>query len=198
MKLYGTTTSPFVRRVRIVAEEVGAPYALVDASKDEGQTALRAITPIWKVPVAELDGIVLLDSHVIVDYLLERWGNRKLRGVTTANRWREKNLQNVIDGALDSAINLFYLKRDGAPEDLAYLVKQRGRVEAAMDWLEKQLDDGWFTDDRSIGLSEIALVTAIDWMTFRDAYPVERHPGLARFRHVHASVPAFVSTAPKL
>ncbi|MCK6551411.1 glutathione S-transferase family protein [Myxococcota bacterium] len=198
MKLYGTYTSPFVRRVRIVAEEVGAPYTLVDSSKDEGQAALRAITPIWKVPVAELDGTVILDSHVIVDFLLESWGHRKIRTVTSANRWREKNIHNVIDGALDSAINLFYLKRDGASEDIAYLAKQKGRVEAAMDWIEKQLDDGWFTDERRIGLTEIALVTAIDWMTFRDAYPVTRHPGLARFRDVHRDVASFTSTAPRL
>ena len=68
MKLYGTRTSPFVRRVRIVGEMVGAPLELIDASTDEGQTLLRTITPIWKVPVLE-DGPdnTIFDSAVISD-----------------------------------------------------------------------------------------------------------------------------------
>jgi len=30
MKLYGTTTSPYVRRVRVVATELALPFTLVD------------------------------------------------------------------------------------------------------------------------------------------------------------------------
>lgn len=198
MKLYGTYTSPFVRRVRIVAAEVGAPCTLIDTLKEEGQAALRAISPIWKVPVAESEGAVILDSHVIIEHLLESYGRRNLRAVTTEDRWRESNLINVIDGALDSAINVFYLKRDGADvEGLGYLVKQRARVESAMDWVEKQLDQGWFTAEHRLGLSEIYLATAIDWMSFRDAYPVDRHPGLVRFRETHRDVPSLLSTLPR-
>ena len=46
MRLYGTLTSPYVRRVRIVATEIGVPCELVapDAA------LLHAVTPIWKVP----------------------------------------------------------------------------------------------------------------------------------------------------
>ena len=56
MKLYGTTTSPFVRRVRAVAAEIGEPVELVNTASDAGQAQLREVSPIRKVPVAVIDG----------------------------------------------------------------------------------------------------------------------------------------------
>ena len=46
MKLYGTTTSPFVRRVRVAALELGHTFDLVNTAHDDGQAALRAASPI--------------------------------------------------------------------------------------------------------------------------------------------------------
>ena len=58
MKLYGTTTSPFVRRVRVVATEVGQAFDLINTAHDAGTAALKAVSPIWKVPVVEVGGRV--------------------------------------------------------------------------------------------------------------------------------------------
>ena len=97
MKLYGTTTSPFVRRVRVVAAEVGAPYELVNTAPDEGQAALRAVSPIWKVPVAELGERIIYDSRIIIEWLTTFCGWGEMR--PPSDRWREANLVNAIDGA---------------------------------------------------------------------------------------------------
>jgi glutathione S-transferase len=199
MKLYGTRTSPFVRRVRIVGEMVGAPLELIDTSTDEGQTLLRTITPIWKVPVLD-DGQAntIFDSAVINEYLIRRYGNRNIRTDSGVGRWRERNLITAIDGALDSAINRFYLLRDGASPEIAYVQKQQSRIESAMDWIEKQLDGGFFTDIPRIGLVEIALLTALEWMSFRQTYPVERHSVLASFLEMHGDFPPFAHTRPAI
>src|SRR5437762_11207301 len=69
MKVYGTTTSPFTRRVRVVAAEIGEPIDRIETSTDEGQNALRAISPIRKVPVAMIDDRLIYDSLAIIDYL---------------------------------------------------------------------------------------------------------------------------------
>src|SRR5688572_990965 len=198
MKLYGTRTSPYVRRVRIVAEMVGAELELVDTSTDEGQTILSTITPIWKVPVLEDgDDNSIFDSAVINEYLIRRYGNRNLRTDSGVGRWRERNLISVIDGALDSGIRLLYMSRDGARiEEIAYLQKEQRRIESAMNWIEKQLDGGFFTDVPRIGLVEIALATALDWLIFRKQYPVDRHGALAAFLEHHSGFPPFVHTRP--
>jgi glutathione S-transferase len=194
MKLYGTVTSPFVRRVRIVAAEVGAPVELVDTFSDEGQAALRERSPIWKVPAAEFGGELVLDSHSIVDVLLARHGRGAIRPIVDAVH--EANLHHVIDGALDAAINIFYLLKGSIDPAHAYLVKQRERTASALTWLDGTLVDHHLSADARVGVTEIALYTTLDWMVFRDAYEVSQHARLSAFRAHHAARPSFAATAP--
>ena len=72
MKLFGTTTSPFVRRVRVVAAELGVAVDRVDTATEAGMAALRGASPIAKVPVAIVDERLLYDSRVIIDWLVTR------------------------------------------------------------------------------------------------------------------------------
>jgi glutathione S-transferase len=198
INLYGTLTSPFVRRVRIVAQELGLPCHLVDTATEAGQAELRAKSPIWKVPVIETaPGQLTYDSHAIIARLIEEHGPGALRLPSAEGRWRESNLQHVIDGALDSAINVFYLRREGLdPAQLPYPTKQNGRVRACLEWVASHLDGDYFTADHRVGLTEISLCTALDWMVFRDAQPVADWPVLIRFREHHASRPSFAATRP--
>jgi glutathione S-transferase len=165
MKLYGTTTSPFTRRVRIVAAEVGEPVERIDTATDEGMAQLRAVSPIRKVPVVVIDGRTLFDSRAIIAWLVMTRGYKTI--APPRDHWREQNLINAVDAAIDSVIQLFYLRRDkvevtGTPFD----VRQRERTGAILAWLATEL-----TDARAFGLPEISLICALDWMDFRDAFP---------------------------
>ena len=111
MKLYGTNTSPYVRRVRVLALELGVDTEMVDTFSEAGQATLRAVSPIFKVPTAEIGGRVVWDSAAITAQLLETHGHGDVRPAKDAVR--ESNIRNAIDGALDAAINVFYLERDG-------------------------------------------------------------------------------------
>ncbi len=189
MKLYGTTTSPFVRRVRIVAAEVGEPVDRIDTATDAGMAQLREVSPIRKVPVAVVDGRTLYDSRVIIDWLVTTrgWG-----GVQPArDRWREQNLLNAIDGALDSVIQLFYLRRDGVTVDgTPYAQRQLDRADAIFAWLAKELSPEAFA------LPEISVCCALDWMDFRNVYPTDRAGGLAAVRAALRERPSMVATRP--
>ncbi|HTR51648.1 MAG TPA: glutathione S-transferase N-terminal domain-containing protein, partial [Kofleriaceae bacterium] len=128
MKLYGTTTSPFVRRVRVVAAEVGEPIDRVDTATDAGMAALREVSPIRKVPIAVVgDGRTLFDSRVIIDWLVTTRGYHDL--APPADPWHEANLVNAVDAALDAVIQLFYLRRDGVAIDgTPYATRQTERA----------------------------------------------------------------------
>ena len=167
MKLYGTTTSPFVRRVRVVAAEVGEAIERIDTATDGGMAQLREVSPIRKVPVAVIGDRTLFDSRAIIDWLLVTRGYGGI--APPRDRWREQNLVNAIDAALVSVIQLFYLRRDkvevaGTPFD----VRQRERASAIFAWLATEL-----TDAKAFGLAEISLVCALDWMDFRSAFPTD-------------------------
>lgn len=197
MKLYGSITSPFVRRVRFVCNEVGQKFELIDSLTESGQAAMREKNPIWKVPCAEIDDMVIWDSHIIIQYLTEKFqGNPSLlRNPQGAERWREANLVSAADGCVESAINVFYLRKDGVKtEEVAYLVKQRARVESILTWLKSQLKGNFFTVEQKIGLSELTLYCILDWLRFREMYTVNADPVLKGYMDFHASHPSFVAT----
>ena len=197
MKLFGSYTSPYVRRVRILAMERDVPFEMIDSATESGQRELRAHNPLWKVPAAEIDGVELWDSHSIIQFILEKRGYGKLRPSPPVERWRETNLITVIDGALDSAINAFYYEKDGAkPSEILYLNKQKLRVKAAMEFLSSELNGPWFTPDKNLGLSEIYLYTALDWMRFRKTYPVSEIPVFAEFLEAHQLRNSIAETSP--
>jgi glutathione S-transferase len=165
MKLYGTTTSPFVRRVRIVAAELGVAIERVDTASDHGQQLLREVSPIRKVPVAVLsDATTVFDSREIVARLVAAHG-----GWGPLAPDPDPNALAAIEAAIDSIIQLFYLRRDGiAIDGTPYAERQLGRTDAIFEWL------GGRVSMHALGFVEISTICALDWMAFRKTYPLER------------------------
>jgi glutathione S-transferase len=190
MKIYGTTTSPFVRRVLVVAEELGEPIERVDTATEAGMTELRSVSPIWKVPIAVIDNAPLFDSRAIHAWLVAThgsWGTHSPH---------EQNLVNAIDAAIDSVIQLFYLRRDGvAIEGSVFEKRQLDRADAIFAWLATQVAEGTFSGD--FGYAELSLICGLDWMEFRKAYPIERAAGVESVRTRWRDRPSLVSTRPR-
>jgi glutathione S-transferase len=196
IRLFGSYTSPYVRRVRIVADELGLPLELIDTVPPEGQAELRKRSPIWKVPVAEIDGQLVFDSHVITELLLERYGRGKLAPLSVDDV-EARNAMSVIDGALDALINAFYLGKEGVtPEQAPYLKKQSERAAASLAWLEQNVHEPFVTSRKQLGLPEIALGSALGWMRFRNVYDIEQHQRLMRCFEELERRPSFDSTQP--
>jgi glutathione S-transferase len=191
-KLYGTLTSPFVRRVRVVAAEAGQPFELVIAPPDG--PALGALSPIAKVPVIEDDGRVIFDSRAIIDYIVEQrgWGGL----AEPRDRWAHANYLNAIDGALESAIQVFYLRRDGFDvASMPFAEKQRHRIAAIFGWLADEIAAARF--GVAPRLAELSLACTLDWMEFRETFAVASLGGrLDVVRTMFAARPSFAPTAP--
>ena len=195
LRLYGTLTSPYVRRVRVVALELGLDHELVDTTSDAGQAELRARSPLWKVPTAVIDGRVVFDSRVICRRLIEAAGAGASIGLPAADDVEAENLITVVDGALDALINCFYLGRDGVePEPASYLQKQQQRAAASMAWIDERVAAR--PASAGFGLVELALCTTAEWMRFRDTYAFERHPAIVALVERHAARPSLAQTRP--
>lgn len=186
MKLYGTLTSPYVRRVRVVADALGVPYERIDTQSEAGQAALRALTPIWKVPVVQVDGHAIFDSRAIVEYLLRTRGYDPFRPVSPHGFVRESNFMHSVDTCLDIGIRRFYLTKDRPDISAPYLDKEVERMHCAMKWVADQVQGPWATDEQGFGFAELVLYTALDWMRFREAYDITQHPSFVEFMEIHA------------
>jgi glutathione S-transferase len=190
MKLFGTTTSPFVRRVSVIAAEVGEPIEWVDTATEAGQAAVREVSPIRKVPVAIVDGRTLFDSQVIGGWLTATRGHGGL--APPRDPWRERNLVNAADEAILSVLQVFQLRRDGVAIDGSpFAQRQVDRVDSIFAWLGEELSA------RDFGLAELSAICALDWMDFRASYPTERAAALAPVRAAWRDRPSVAASRPR-
>jgi glutathione S-transferase len=184
LKLYGTTTSPYTRKIRILARAAGLEVTFVDTRTEDGAAALARVAPLGKVPVVELPAdptpYVLPDSGLIAAWL---WTHHapalRAAGFAVAQDdvWAERGLLVVIEGALDAGINRFYLLRDKLP-DSGYVTRQRDRVATALAWLDEHIP----VFARPVSAPALSLGCALDWIAFRDAADLSRFPRLVAFR----------------
>jgi glutathione S-transferase len=185
MKLYGTPTSPYARKIRVLARAAGLELPLVDTRTEEGAAALARVAPLGKVPVLELAGDapaprVLPDSGLISAWLWSHHAPALTAGgfaQPRADDWQERERVVLVEGALDAAINRFYLIRDKLP-DQGYVTRQADRVATTLAALEERLPP--FA--RPLTASALSLGCALDWMVFRNAADLSRYPRLLAFR----------------
>src|SRR3978361_1200248 len=116
MKLAFSQSSPFARKVRIAAIELGlidkiefiTPTVVPGTPNDE---YARDINLLKKLPALILDnGEVIVDSYVIVEYLDELAGGGKIVPSSGAIRWRVKSDHSLLQGMLESMLLCRYEK----------------------------------------------------------------------------------------
>lgn len=70
-------------RIVWLAEELAIPYELVRHTRDpqtfRAGDSLRAVMPLGKAPVIQDGDVTVAESAVIIDYILDRYGNGRLR-----------------------------------------------------------------------------------------------------------------------
>ena len=172
MKLSFSPASPFARKVRIAAIELGLidkieffPAAVAPGQPNEEYSKL---TPLKKLPVLILDnGDVILDSYVIVEYLDELAGGGTLIPASGPARWKVKSDHSLLQGVLDSMLLCRYEKLV-RPEPLrwqAWADDHWNRAWSGMAHFEKQPD----MLSRPLNISQIALTCVLGYADFRFA-----------------------------
>jgi len=172
MKLTFSPASPFARKVRIAAIELGLidkiEFVPLSVAPGQPNDEYSRITPVKKLPVLILDnGEVILDSYVIVEYLDELAGGGKLIPASGAARWRVKSDHSILQGMLDSMLLCRYEKAV-RPEPLrwqAWADDHWNRAWNGMARFEKQAD----MLSRPFDVSQIALTCVLGYADFRFA-----------------------------
>jgi glutathione S-transferase len=109
MKLTFSAASPFARKVRIAAIELGLidkigfmPATVVPGTPNDDYSRIH---PLKKLPVLILDnGDIIVDSYVIVEYLDELAGGGRLIPASGPMRWKVKTEHSLLQGMLDSML----------------------------------------------------------------------------------------------
>jgi glutathione S-transferase len=172
MKLTFSPASPFARKVRIAAIELGLidriEFMPVTVVPGQANDEYSKIHPLKKLPALILDsGEVIVDSYVIVEYLDELAGGGKLIPASGAVKWKVKSDHSMLQGMLDSMLLCRYEKMV-RPEPLrwqAWADDHWNRAWNGMARFEHQTD----MLSRPFDISQIALVCVLGYADFRFA-----------------------------
>jgi glutathione S-transferase len=201
MKLLGTLTSPYVRKVRIVLAEKKLDYHFV-LEDVWGSDAIMHANPLGKVPCLVMEGgEAVFDSRVIVEYVDTLSPVGKLIPGNGRERAEVRTWEALADGVLDAAI-LTRLERtwpgrsDGQRCE-AWSARQLSRVDAAVQAMAKGLADKPFCAGIHFSLADIAVGCALHYLDFRFPEIAWRaaHRNLARLADKLAQRPSFIDTA---
>jgi len=203
MKLIGATTSPYVRKVRIVMAEKKLDYQFVLENVWAADTRIADANPLGKVPCLIMEGgEALFDSRVIVEYLDTLSPVGKLIPVVGRERAEVKTWEALADGLLDAAI-LARLEAtwDGRrPEQRsqAWIDRQLLKIEASLRSMAQGLSDKLFCCGIHLSLADIAVGCALGYLDFRfpDIDWRNTHANLARLDEKLMQRASFIETQP--
>ncbi|SOB77670.1 glutathione S-transferase [Marinobacter sp. LV10R510-11A] len=189
MKLIGSTTSPYVRRIRILLDEERYEFVNLDIY-GEDRDEIRRSNPALKIPVLESDGQEIYDSRIISRYISSKQGRDPLT-------WDQQNQLTLIDGANDSAVTLLLARRSGLDVDapgVLFFDLQRERIMTTMRTLAAQVEDGQFEE---WNYPAMCLYCLVDWMDFRNLVDFAGIDSLVAFRDSRQTTPWVAETDPR-
>jgi len=195
LKLYTNAASPFARKCRVIAHELGLKLEEIRTLPMQ-EPEFRKINPLGKIPALVLDdGSVLIDSPVICEYLNHAGGGKFFPADTiwkaASGRWKALGLAALGDGLSDAAVAWVILGRENPVPETARQ-RQMQAVLATLDVLERVK----FAQDPTIG--EITVGCAIGYVEFRmpDLDWKSSRPNLSAWYEKFREYPSMKATAP--
>jgi glutathione S-transferase len=187
MKLIGSTTSPYVRKVRVVMAEKKLDYTFLTDNVWAAETTITRSNPLGKVPCLVLEGSdALFDSRVIVEYLDTLSPVGKLIPPVGRERAEVKTWEALADGLIDAAIlarlEETWAGRTKAQRSPAWIDRQMKKVQDALAAMAHGLAEKPFCSGTHLSLADIAVGCALGYLDFRFGHIDWRaaHPNLAR------------------
>jgi glutathione S-transferase len=201
MKLLYSVTSPYARKVRVVAAEKKLELDVVTSDPWVVSPELIAANPLGKVPVLITDdGWSLFDSRVIVEYLdglspVHRLIPEGMRDRIAVKRWEA-----LADGLLDAALTarLESMRPDQGESSRKQIARQREKIAASLLEMTRNLGDAQYCVGNAFTLADIAAVCALGYLNFRfpDIAWASEHPSLTRLYRTISARPSFQTTEP--
>ena len=173
MKLIGSYTSPYVRKISVILLEKGIPFEFVNDPLTAAGSKVTEFNPLGKVPALLTDeGEVFYDSPIIVQYL------ELLNIAPTLLPWeplealRVKQIAALADGVTDAAVALVLEnRRDASQRNEQWLIRQRGKVLRGLDQLEKYASEGQRLNGESLNVADISVACTLGYLNFRHIAP---------------------------
>ena len=201
MKLIGSLTSPYVRKVRVVMAEKKLDYQLV-LEDVWASDAMLAANPLGKVPCLVLDGgEAVFDSRVITEYVDTLSPVGKLIPPSGRERVEVRTWEALADGLCDAALQIRMESTWGPREGARcqpWIARQLSRIDSAIGAMGRGLGDKPWCNGNHFTLADVAVGVALGYLDFRFSQIDWRadHANLTRLTEKLATRPSFIDTTP--
>lgn len=200
MKLIGSYTSPFVRKISVIMLEKGITFEFINENPWTEESQVPGYNPLGKVPalVTGPDEI-WYESHIIAAYLEQLDSAPALLPAEKMKALKVLQLEALADGIGDAAVIL--VREQMRPPELqmeAQLLRQREKIGRGLDALEKAAAQGTLLNSDTLNLADIATACLIGFLHFRRIVPgwcVER-PALVKLAERMFERESFARTTP--
>ncbi len=203
MKLLGSTSSPYVRKVRVVMAEKKLDYAFVTEDVWSADTTIAEANPLGKVPCLVMEGAeALFDSRVIVEYLDTLSPVGKLIPSVGRERAEIKTWEALADGVMDASIlarlESHWPGRTKSQRSNAWIERQMSKVHGALKAMSKALAEKPYCAGIHLTLADVAVGCTLGYLDFRfpDLDWRTPYPNLQRLYDKLMLRPSFIDTQP--
>jgi len=172
MKLVGSYTSPFVRKISILLLEKGIAFEFVNEQPYNAENGVAQFNPLGKVPALVTDdGECWFDSPIIAQYIEQLGVAPEMVPHDPLAALKVRQLEALADGIMDAGLtSVRELARPAAQQSEAEVLRQRQKISRSLDALESYLGDGTLKTD-TLNLATIAIACAIGYLNFRRIAP---------------------------
>jgi glutathione S-transferase len=199
MKLHYALSSPYVRKVMLVAHESGLSDR-IELLPTTPQTIVGDVSsenPLGQIPTLITDeGVSLYDSNVIAEYL-DDLGKGGLLPASGPDRWQVLKQQSLGQGMINAA-NLRYneTRRPEGEMSPAWITKKDNELHRTFDALEAMAKTGELSDNANMGTLTIACAIAYAGLRWPEGAWDTGRPALAAWYRKFSARPSMLATAP--
>src|SRR3569832_1271699 len=171
MKLYGSLTSPYVRKVRTFLHEKGVAYDFIVESPSDAAGNVARLNPLGKIPVlVRNDGEALFDSPMVIEYI------DSLRGAplippSGETRWQAQRWHALGQGILDAVVaRKMEPRRPQVGQDKQLIARQESKEAAALRFAAQHYSGGDYLVDTRNSNADDTQKSALEYIDLRYAH----------------------------
>ncbi|PYG47252.1 glutathione S-transferase [Pantoea sp. AG1095] len=200
MKLIGSYTSPFVRKISVILLEKGLVFEFVNHSPWIDDSDVPQYNPLGKVPALIDDNqLTWFDSSIIAQVIELRGDAPALLPDDALHALHIRQLEKLADGINDAAVMIMREQmRPGDQQSEEVLLRNRDKIQRGLDALETAAARGEWLNSGTINLADIATGCMIGYLNFRRVLPnwCVNRPALVKLAENLFARESFARTVP--
>ena len=198
MKLYGSPTSPYVRKARVLIAEKGLQVEFVVEDPWIENSPIISKNPLSKVPALEIGPDNFMFESALVVHYLDHVDGRSFTPRDPPGYWQAQWWQALGHGIIDAVIARVLESRRPAEKQMPEkMTREEGRVQRAIALAEKSFKGGDYLVGNRFSLADLVFGVALQYTDFRYSHDWRAGaPKIAAWHKGIAARPSFIETQP--